>query len=68
MEVGDRDLVDVISSAFLATWRFRKFTESRWLTVGASTRILTRAVLLGLDNLFQFLKEDFTARTTLTSR
>ena len=58
VQVGDRDLVEVISSALLACWRFRKFTESRWLTVAASTRVLVTAALLGLDDFFQFLKED----------
>ena len=57
-EVGDQDLIQSISTVLLSCWRFQKFTESRWLTVGASTRVLVRAVLLGLDDLYRHLTKD----------
>ena len=57
-EVGDQDLVQSISTVLLSCWRFQKFTESRWLTVGASTRVLVRAVLLGLDDMYRHLTKD----------
>lgn len=54
----DEDLLETISATLLAIWRFQKFTESRWLTVGSATRVLVRAVLLGLDGFYQFLQKD----------
>lgn len=56
-QVGDQDLIETICSALTAAWRFRKWTESRWLTIGSSTRVLVTAVLLGLDSFYQYLKD-----------
>ena len=53
----DEDLVETVTSVLLAVWRFEKFTESRWLTVGSSTRVLVRGVLLGLDAFYQHLQQ-----------
>ena len=58
MQVRDEDLLETISATLLAIWRFHKFTESRWLTVGSATRVLVRAVLLGLDGFYSFLQKD----------
>ena len=51
----DEDLVETVASVLLSVWRFEKFTESRWLTAGSSTRVLVRAVLIGLDSLYQHM-------------
>ena len=59
MQVWDEDLVETIAATLLSIWRFQKLTESRWLIVGAATRVLVRAVLLGLDAFYGFLREDF---------
>jgi len=58
MQVRDEDLVDAVAATLLSIWRFQKFTESRWLTVGTATRVLVRAVLLGLDAFYDFLQKD----------
>ena len=51
------DVVEVISGVLMASWRFIKFTTSRWLTVGKSARSLTAAIALGIDSLVDFIKE-----------
>ena len=56
--MGDQDVIQTICGVLTACYRFRKFTESRWLTIGASTRVLTVGVLMGLDSLVDFIKED----------
>ena len=55
---ADRDLWDAIASALMAAWRFAKFTESRWLTVGSSARTLTVGLLTGLESLVRFIEKD----------
>lgn len=52
------DLIESIATTLLAVWRFRKFTESRWLTVGTSCRTLVAAVILGFDDLFREIQQD----------
>ena len=51
------NLVSTIETAFQSAWRFREFTESRWLTVGASARSLVVAVLTGLMDLVEEIDE-----------
>ena len=51
--------MQTLSSVLAALWRFRQFTESRWLTVGTSCRTMVIAVLSGLDSFWKHLKEDF---------
>lgn len=58
LQVGEQDLVESICALLLGCFRFRKFTESRWLTIGTSTRILTLAIILGLDSLVSHIKKD----------
>ena len=57
-QVEDHDVLQTICAVLIACYRFRKFTESRWLTIGASTRVLTVAVLMGLDSLVEYIKKD----------
>ena len=52
------DLVSAIVACLLKTWQFRKFTESRWLTVGTSCRVLSAAILTGIDDLYRTIMED----------
>jgi len=49
-QVDDQDLVETLATVLTVCWRFRSFTESRWLTVGTSCRTVAVAALLGLDN------------------
>ena len=58
VKVGDQDLVDSICAVLVGCYRFRRFTESRWLTIGTSTRVLTLAVLLGLDGLVEYIQKE----------
>ena len=59
LKVGEQDLIEAIVTGSLGCFRLRRFTESRWLTIGTSTRVLTVSVLLGLDGLFDYLKKDW---------
>ena len=65
-QVGEGDLVEVIATILLACWRFRKWTESRWLTVGTCNRVLVVAVLQGLDGFMQYLAKDSVLSTHTT--
>ena len=46
-------VLDTISTALKSAFRFIRFSDSRWLTVGASCRILVAGHLLGLDDLVE---------------
>ena len=50
---GRTDVVTTVVDTLGALWRFRKWTESRWLTVGASARVFIAGVLTGAGNLVQ---------------
>ena len=52
------DLTEVISSAILTLLRFKKFTDSRWTTVGDSCRSLVAALHVGLDGLVKTARQD----------
>eukprot|EP00974_Lingulodinium_polyedra_P017600 1708100-Lingulodinium_polyedra.AAC.1 len=52
------DLVSMIQTTFLSAWKFTKFTESRWLTVGTSARSLVCGFLLGLQDLINEISSD----------
>ena len=58
LQVGDGDPVQVVMGCLLGSWRFRKFTESRWLTIGTSCRTLIMGVLYGLDGLVQCIQQE----------
>ena len=52
------DLVGKISFALLSLWHFQKFSESRWVTVGASCRSLAAGLLTGLPSLVATIRKD----------
>ena len=52
------DLVQTISSALMETWRFVKFTTSRWLTVGSSSRCIVAGMLTGLSDIVDYIARD----------
>ena len=54
----DGDLLETVASAVCTVWRFQRFTESRWLTVGSSFRIVVAALLSGLESFVAFLQHD----------
>jgi len=53
------DLVGALHALILAIWRFQKFTESRWLTVGSSARSMVAAQLTGLTAMLTWTKHNF---------
>ena len=54
----DGDVIDAVASALMAVWRFVKFSESRWLTVGTSARTVIAAVLTGIEDLIGTITKD----------
>lgn len=59
---SDPSLIDAITSNMLAAFRFRKFSESRWLTVGESSRTLVAGLLLGLRESVEEVRNDTHSR------
>ena len=55
---AELDVVDAIASALMAIWRFQKFTDSRWLTVGTSARTVVAALLTGIEDMVKVISED----------
>ena len=53
---GSAGLVEVLSAVFQSLWRFAPFTESRWLTVGTSSRAVIAAEILGLADIVGFIE------------
>lgn len=58
---GQGDVVSTICAALLSTWRFRRWTESRFFSVGVSSRALVAGLLTGLEDLVQFIMDKGTA-------
>jgi hypothetical protein len=52
------DLVDRLSACCLAVWRFVKFSDSRWITVGRSARTMVAAHLMGLQSVVEAVLRD----------
>jgi hypothetical protein len=50
------DIVSKVVAAVLFVWRFQRFTESRWLTVGSSARTMVSAHLTGLTQFLTWVK------------
>ena len=51
----DADLPAVLTALMFKTWRLRKWSDSRWLSVGESCRTLLSACLLGLPHRVRFI-------------
>ena len=52
------DVMETVSSALLGVWHFKRFSDSRWITVGCSCRTLVASLLTGLESLVAFIRED----------
>ena len=52
------DLGECIEAALMSVWRFVKFSETRWLTVGSSARTVAAAILTGIDDLVACIFKD----------
>ena len=55
------DGLDTISTALLSTWRFVRWSDTRFLTVGASSRTIIAGLLTGLGDLVEYIRQDPTA-------
>ena len=53
---GLGNLHETIAAAMLAVFRFKQFTDSRWITVGDSCRSLMASMALGLQGLVDFIR------------
>ena len=52
------DLMEKLSGALLSAWEFKLFTESRWMTIGLSSRIMVASILLGLKSLVSYIRRE----------
>ena len=50
---NDNGLLDRLEMVMLYMLQFRRFTDSRWISLGGSARTLLAAVVVGLDGLFE---------------
>lgn len=57
----DPHLMHMLSGALLHLWRFRKFCDSRWITVGVTCRTLVIGLLTGLHDTVRYIREETTA-------
>lgn len=55
-QMSNPALVSEICAVYHALWHFVPFTESRWMTVGVSSRTIVTCEILGMKNLVTFIK------------
>lgn len=55
--LNTESLIGKVSFALLSIWHFRKFSESRWVTIGSSCRSLAAGLLTGLESLVATIRE-----------
>ena len=48
-------VVSLVVAALMRVWQFREWTDSRWLTIGPSSRTMVAALLLGLEGLVEWV-------------
>ena len=51
------NLMEQLSGVMLYLFRFRKFSESRWTTIGESARVLVGSLAIGLEGLVRMVRE-----------
>ena len=51
-------LHEKVTGLLLTVFRFKKFTDSRWCTLGDSSRTLVASLSLGLDALIELIRKD----------
>lgn len=57
----DPEVVEKVSTVILYLWRWKKFSESRWCTVGAACRALAASVVVGLEEVVARAQRDPTS-------
>ena len=50
----DADIVEKVSSVLTIVFRWRGWTDSRWLSAGDSTRTLLASIILGIESLVSY--------------
>ena len=55
---AEKDVVSVVVTTLLDSWRFVPWTDSRWITLGQSSRTLVYALLTGVGGLVRYLQAD----------
>lgn len=53
--IGNERLPELITAVMLKAWTFKRWSDSRWLTVGGSCRTMLASQLLGLSDLVRFI-------------
>ena len=51
------DVMETVSSSLLGVWHFKRFSDSRWITVGCSCRTLIAGLLTGLGSLVDLVRQ-----------
>lgn len=54
---GSTTALELVGNCLLYIFKFRRFTDSRWCTIGPSCRILTGALAVGLNALVSLVRE-----------
>jgi len=55
---SSQNIVGQVSFALLSVWKFKKFSSSRWVSVGCSCRSLVASLLTGLESLVAKIRAD----------
>ena len=52
------DFMEKVTASILSVFRFKKFTDSRWCTIGESCRSIVAGLAIGLQGLVQMIRQD----------
>lgn len=52
---NEERLPGIITTVMMKAWSFKTWTDSRWVSMGASSRTLLASAILGLEDLVQFI-------------
>lgn len=55
---GMPDLLDKVSGVIVFAWRWRRFVDSRWCSIGASSRSVVASLVLGLESIVAATRAD----------
>ena len=68
LQVGEQELTETVVATLMSLWKFRKFTESRWLTIGSSCRVMVAGLLTGLDDFVGFIQRECSSHVVITQQ
>ncbi len=55
---NNADLMEQLSGILLYLFRFRKFSESRWTTIGETAKVIVGSLRVGLEGLVHMIRQD----------